>query len=367
MRLPNRIIIFCLPGIGDAALFTPALAMLRRALPAAHITAVTMFRGTADILETNPDLNEVRCYDFAHAGKLDGLRYVWSLRREGYDLSIMPFPANRLEYNIVNLIVGRRWRAGHRYQHQSARNLSFLNNIAVTEDGELHNVEENIRLVRAICRQFNLPVPVEKPVLRLPLTDDDRQFGEAFVEKLNLPADAPLFGFHTYSSVFKNMNRKCWDKENFVRLIQRLGETHPASRFLIFSGPADEEVNQYILQHSGNRVILICETNLRRALAILRHCRVFISNDSAIMHLAAGLGVAVVAIFGPTNWQRLHPWSSRHIIVRNNLPCMPCFYFSSRPLSCVANINYACLRDITVDEVFTAVESLLAPAHATTA
>src|SRR6266853_6609410 len=47
---PRRIIVFCLPGIGDAVLFTPALALLRRSFPEAHITVTTMFRGTADIL-----------------------------------------------------------------------------------------------------------------------------------------------------------------------------------------------------------------------------------------------------------------------------------------------------------------------------
>jgi hypothetical protein len=41
---PNRIIMFCLQGFGDAIPFTPALVRLRKALPEAHITAMTMFR-----------------------------------------------------------------------------------------------------------------------------------------------------------------------------------------------------------------------------------------------------------------------------------------------------------------------------------
>jgi|GEM_PF-2334953 hypothetical protein len=43
-----------------------------------------------------------------------------------------------------------------------------------------------------------------------------------------------------------------------------------------------------------------------------------------------------------------------------DLPCMVCFYYLSRPLRCVANINYACLREISVDEIFAAVQNLLA-------
>ena len=82
--LPRRIIVFCLPGIGDAILFTPALALLRRAFPQTHITALTMFRGSADVLQANLHLDEVRSFDFFNAGVVSSLRYVWRLRREGY-------------------------------------------------------------------------------------------------------------------------------------------------------------------------------------------------------------------------------------------------------------------------------------------
>jgi heptosyltransferase-2 len=357
---PKRIIIFCLPGIGDAILFTPALGLLRRALPNARITAVTMFQGTADILVTNPDLDEVRHFDFYNAGKLKGLRYVQGLRRERFDLSIMPFPSNRLEYNLVNWLVGRRWSAAHRYQHQSWQNLWFLNNITVNELGTLHNVEENLRLARALCERFGATIGEARPELKLTLTADDEQYAERYFREYGFAQDTLFVGLHTYSSTFKNMTRKCWDKDNFVALIRRLGEADSKRRFLLFSGPADEANNQYIMQHVDERVHLVREANLRRALAILRRCRLFVCNDAALMHLAAALRVPIVALFGPTNWQRLHPWSENHVIVRKDLPCMPCFYYSSRPLHCVAGVDYACMREISVEEVFSAVQKLLA-------
>ena len=155
----RRIIVFCLPGIGDAILFTPALALLRRLFPTAHIAVMTMFRGTADILATNPDLDEVHHFDFFNAPKLESIRRLWQLRRADYDLSIMAFPSNRLEYNWVNWFVGRRWAAAHRYAHQSWRNCWFLNNITVTEAGNRHNVEENLRLIRAIADRVGVTAP----------------------------------------------------------------------------------------------------------------------------------------------------------------------------------------------------------------
>ena len=359
--LPRKVIVFCLPGIGDAILFTPALAVLRRALPEAQITVVTMFRGTAEILETNPDVSEVRHFDFFNAGRLAGLRYVWRLRQEGFDLSLMPFPSNRREYNLVNRLVGRRWRAAQRYQHQSWSNLWFLNNVCVREDERRHNVEENLKLVEAVCDRLGLAAQIPaKPQLKLSLTAADEAYGARFLQTHEIHPQTMLVGLHTYSSTFKNMNRKCWDKDNFIALIRRLAGVHPAARFLIFSGPSDEAANQYVMQHAPGGVVLVREPNLRQALAVLRRCRVFISNDSAIMHLAAALNVPVVALFGPTNWKRLHPWNQNHAIARRDLPCMPCFYYSSRALRCVANLDYACMRDITVEQVFAGVQQLLA-------
>lgn len=350
---------FCLPGIGDAILFTPALAALRKAFPDAHITAITMFRGAADLLEANPDVDAVLRFDFFSAPFWESVRHVLRLRRERFDLSILGFPANRLEYNLLNAAVGRRWRAGHHYDHQRWRNLSFLNNVAVHESASRHNVEENLELVRRVCARTGVAMPEVDAGLRVHLTAEDRTWGDAFLAARGLSDCECLIGLHTFSSMFKNMHRKCWDRRNFVLLIERFGALRPGARFLIFSGPSDGPVNDYILGQVGERAVLVAEANLRRALAVLKRCRLFVSNDSALMHLAGALGVPVVALFGPTNWRRLHPWAATHVVVRRDLPCMPCFYYSSRPLRCHAGIDYACMRELAVDDVLAAMQTLL--------
>jgi len=356
---PKRIAVFCLPGIGDAILFTPALRALRAAFPAAQITAVTMFDGAADVLRTNPDLDTVECFDFFHASVGASLRYVLALRRRRFDVSLLGFPANRREYNVVNALVGRRWRAAHRYRRQRWRNLVFLNNGVVPETHSRHNVEENLALVHALCERIGVPVPVTDTALAVHLTPDDLGDGARFLAGHGIAPGDPLIGLHTYSSTFKNMARKCWDKDNFVRLIHRLGDAYPAARFLIFSGPSDGAVNEHIVRHAGAHVVVVAEPQVRAALAVLRHCRIFVSNDSALMHLAGALGVPVVALFGPTNPDRLHPWAAAYSVVGRDLPCMPCFEYSSRPLRCANPQRYACMAELTVDEVVAATHRML--------
>ncbi|MCG3150047.1 MAG: Lipopolysaccharide core heptosyltransferase RfaQ [Verrucomicrobiae bacterium] len=362
----RRIVVFCLPGIGDAILFTPALTLLRQAYPSAHIAVITMFHGTAEILAANPDLDEVHHFDFFNSSAWASLRYLRQLRRDRYDLSLMCFPSNRFEYNCVNRFVGRRWRAAHRYHRHSWRNGWFLNNIVVRESGAIHNVTENLRLLRAIIARVGSEIPAaDLPVdaeltLKIRVPPDDARYADEFLTGHRVARADLLFGFHTYSSTFKNMHRKCWDRQNFADLIAQLHSRYPGARFLLFSGPHDEEVTKFIIARVDGRVIPVRETNLRRAAAIMQRCRLFITNDSGPMHLAAALRVPVVALFGPTDARRLHPWSQVYTVVRRDLPCSPCFQYSPAPLSCPANLDYACMREITQAEVQQAVANLLA-------
>jgi ADP-heptose:LPS heptosyltransferase len=61
-------------------------------------------------------------------------------------------------------------------------------------------------------------------------------------------------------------------------------------------------------------VILVREPNLRHALAVLKHCRLFISNESAVMHLAAAMDVPVVALAAEEDFEdsigRLRAWTA---------------------------------------------------------
>jgi len=59
-----KILILALSGIGDALIFTPALKLLRKALPDAQIDALTMIKGAQDIYSRNPHINKVYFFEF---------------------------------------------------------------------------------------------------------------------------------------------------------------------------------------------------------------------------------------------------------------------------------------------------------------
>jgi heptosyltransferase-2 len=66
------------------------------------------------------------------------------------------------------------------------------------------------------------------------------------------------------------------------------------------------------------------KTTVRDLLALLSLSSFLITNDSGPMHIAAALGVPLVAIFGPTDWRTTSPWTPRARIVRVDVDCSPC-------------------------------------------
>ena len=69
--------------------------------------------------------------------------------------------------------------------------------------------------------------------------------------------------------------------------------------------------------------------SLGALVALLEQVRLFVGNESGVMHLAVAAGAPIVAIFGPTNDRAWGPYpltSPRHAVVRETLACAPCVH-----------------------------------------
>ena len=96
----------------------------------------------------------------------------------------------------------------------------------------------------------------------------------------------------------------------------------------------------------------IGQTTLEQLIDELRECRLLLTNDTGTMHLASLLGVPTVAIFGSTEPRLTGPLGDRHIIVRHQVECSPCFLRE-------CPIDFRCMKAVSVDEAIKAVLSIL--------
>jgi len=97
------------------------------------------------------------------------------------------------------------------------------------------------------------------------------------------------------------------------------------------------------------------KTSLRQMMALVKSCRVLLTNDSGPMHVAAALGTPVVAIFGSTSPELTgpgQPGDARHRVLTSAAPCSPCFRRT-------CPIDFRCMTAITVDQVMGALTAIL--------
>ena len=347
-----RLIIMPLYGIGDVLMTTPAVRNLKERLNA-HITYLHMFRATYDVLVNNPYIDEQILFPFLSEGRLSSFRFLLSLRGR-FDASINFYPSNRKDYNLASFLVGCPIRIGHRYKIRDWAELNFLKNKTIMEDDALHNVEEDLRLLEFLGIKDPTPYPLE-----IYLTEKERGFAGLWLKKNSL-AGRTLIGFHPGSSVFKEHAKKRWPSEKYSSLIDRLskeGDFH----FLLFGGKEERNIKDEIKERTSvrDRVIAVETDSIRETASIMEACRVFITNDSGLMHLSAALQLPTVAIFGPTNPRWLAPWRCPHRVIRLSVDCDPCFRYSPLPQRCIKERGFSCVRDIDVEEVLEAALGLL--------
>lgn len=345
----RQVLVIALPGIGDALLALPAIRRIRTAWPDAQVDVLVMFKSAQQAIETSPHIRQVIFHDFLKSGVLASLRKVWELRQARYDASMLVYPSNRSEYNLIQLLIGARRRFGHRYNHCDRRNLNFINRMAVREDDALHNVEENLRLASLMTGCPPGAAPEDRLEIVLPAGD------EAFARDwlATRQVNGLLVGIHAGTAMFKNQIRRRWAPEKFAELGRRLQHDWKAT-LLLFGGPEEAALKEQIRTLMGGACLSVDNTTFRQTAALMRCCGLFVSSDSSLMHTSAALQVPCVTVFGPTHEAWVRPFRVPHRIVSAHLPCSPCFYYSPRPLTCRAGLDFQCVRDVTVDMVLLA-------------
>jgi lipopolysaccharide heptosyltransferase II len=143
---------------------------------------------------------------------------------------------------------------------------------------------------------------------------------------------------------------KRWLPERFAEVMRRIHEDMQAE-WRMFGVAKDREVADTIVTQAGVPCIdRVGKTTLQELISELRQCDLLLTNDTGTMHLAASLGVPVVAIFGSTEPELTGPLGSGHIVLRKKVECAPCFLRE-------CPIDFRCMKRIDVSEVVAAIRS----------
>ena len=118
---------------------------------------------------------------------------------------------------------------------------------------------------------------------------------------------------------------KTWPAERFAVAAAELlgpGGPLPDGRLMLVGGPDDrwaaEAVSRVI---SRDRLIdLVGRTDLLTTFACLKQVRLFVGNDSGLMHMAAAAGAPTLGLFGPSDDRLYGPWGRHARALRGPRP-----------------------------------------------
>ena len=358
-----KILILALSGIGDALMFTPALRLLKQELPQSEIDVMVMFGGAKDIFKNSPYINKVIHFNFLKEGEIKSLSFVLSLRGK-YDVTINVYPSNRKEYNLISFLIGARKRVAVRYLRMNAVNLGWLNNLTVEESDLTHNVQTNIRMVEKLIGKETNVKSMDEFKLQIFFSDDDLAFAQNYLNEKNISVNDFVIGFHPGCATLKNHIKRRWEPEKFSLLATKLVEKYSA-KILIFGGAEESDLKKEIKKNIASKDVIVVETEtLLQSSAVMKRCNLFITNDSALMHIASALQLPVVAIIGPTNINYIHPWNTKYKIASLDLECSPCFFYSPKPLTCKRDdLKFKCIKELSVENVYDKVTEMISETH----
>ena len=152
---------------------------------------------------------------------------------------------------------------------------------------------------------------------------------------------------------------KAWPVERFARTaMELLGPQGPLAggRLALFGGPEDrahiEEVRKSV--QTDRCIDLTGRIDLLTVYACLKHARLFIGNDSGLMHLAAAAGAPTVGLFGPSDERLYGPYGENTRVVRG-----PRSFGQFRTLDPNLNQSISHMMDLPVPQVVRAATELL--------
>jgi predicted lipopolysaccharide heptosyltransferase III len=338
----HRVLVVKLRYIGDVLLSTPVFRGLREAFPRARLTALVN-AGTEEVLLHHPDVDEVL---LVHRGEAeaeswgrswaDQLRLLRRLRKRRFDLALDLTDGDRAAF--LTWASGARLRVG--FNREGRLRGRAYHRVVPLLPGRRHAVEADLEALRAL----GLPVRPVAPSLSLP--PEAEAAAEDLLAHKRVSRDRDLVLLHAGARWWF----KAWPVDRFAALADRIEEELEA-RVLIAGGPDDVTAAEAVRWQMRRPAISVAgETSVLQLAALLKRCRLFVTNDNGPMHVAAAVGTPVVALFGPTDPAEWGPWGDGHVVLYKGVDCRECW----RRSACWRGEDN-CLRQISVEEAMSAV------------
>jgi len=331
-----KILIRATNWVGDAIMALPALRAVRKRFPGAEITIVAR-PYVADIYRDQEICDQLIPYDpkGLHAGFSGRERLAAELRAQKFDVALLLQNA----FDAAWLA----WRAGipERIGYaRHARSFLLTQSVPLPQPGEIpaHEKYYYLELLRRAGWGHSVK---DETLIGLRVPEEKRRSADEFLSKSGVRQGAMRIAVAAGASYG---SAKCWPPLRFAEVANRL-QSETEAEIILFGTAAEANVSAAISAEMPRPPLdLTGKTAIADLPALLSQCQLFIGNDSGAMHVAAGVGLPIVAVFGPTDPHGTAPVTPRCSIVQQKPYCSPCFLRR-------CPTDHRCMTAITADMV----------------
>ena len=332
---PKNIIVRMPNWVGDVIMSTPVLTDLRKAFPDAYITVMCR-SPMGELLQEFPDIDEIFC--FTKASRLvrrnEKKNIMEKLQNGKYDLGLI----------LPNTFSSAWWFWQGEVKYRIGYN-SCKRGFLLTHPVELPIDIQKRHLIATYKNLLTvLGIPPSTTLPKLYLKESEVDQAKLLLSQHGVRAHHRIVGINpgaAYGSA------KCWLPERFREVTTRLLENKDVV-VVYFGDLITANLVKEICQGLSPRVINMAGlTSLRELSCLISLCDVLLTNDSGPMHIAGAFNTPVVALFGSTSSIMTGPWHNGTVI-QKQVSCSPCYRR-------VCPIDFRCMKQIQVEEVFAAI------------
>ncbi|NLE64768.1 MAG: glycosyltransferase, partial [Elusimicrobia bacterium] len=337
----KNILVMKLSAVGDVILATAAFRALREKFPTARIHLLVGREGAA-VMQGCPYLDDVHIYD--HKGKDRGLkgflRLLKELRRYRFDMTI-DLQNNDRTHLLSALIAPRA-----SYGYKNRRSGMFLTRGIEDKGGPLAPVPHQFK----VLEQIGIAYPQNARLELWPRKDDLRYARDLLHEAWIDEKTHVIVGVNISAS--ERWPTKNWPMKLVAEFCDLLASD--GIRVVVTGMEKDRPLQKELQRHLRSKpALMIGKTNLLQLSALIGFCRVYLSSDSAPLHVAASVGTPAIALFGPTDPRRHLPPGNVTLIQKKGRPCQPCYRTECREK------DHPCMSGISSREVYQEVKRIL--------
>jgi lipopolysaccharide heptosyltransferase I len=300
--------------LGDIIHTLPAVAAIRRALPEARIDWLVdaphqEIVARVPAIDARVVLEERNITAWLNAAA--------TLRRRGYDAAI-DFQG-LFKSAILARASGAKRVIGFSIWHLRERGARafYTETSEPTEPPnprtlERHVIRKNLELAKRLVPSIDLDAPFEFPL---------HVSANADVDDLKRALDGEPFAVLNPGAAWPN---KRWPPERFGHVAAFLRARH-GLRSVVTWGPGEEQLADVAVTMSEGAAVMAPMLPLGALMSLLRDARLMVSGDTGPTHLAAALGIPIVAPYGPTSAARNGPWHPDDVVISRYDEC-ECHY-----------------------------------------